>query len=67
MSKRRKRPTSRVTVTHNPLGVKLKSTCCRKTPRCTNCPVVYTRLLRSGALENDDIDLPRRLKEARRK
>jgi hypothetical protein len=47
--------------------MKLKGTCCRKMPRCTNCPVVYTRLLKTGALENDDIDLPRRLKEARRK
>ncbi|GAB3596419.1 hypothetical protein GCM10027580_23000 [Corynebacterium faecale] len=56
-----------MTVTHNPLGLKLKATCCQKTPRCTNCPVVYTRLLKSGAWENDDIDLPRRLKEARRK
>lgn len=63
----RKKSTSRVKVTHNPLGMKLKGTCCRKMPRCTNCPVVYTRLLKTGALENDDIDLPRRLKEARRK
>ena len=63
MSKRK----SRVKVTHNPLGMKVKDTCCRKTPRCTNCPVVYTRLLKSGVLENDDADLPRRLKAARRK
>lgn len=67
MSTRKKKSTSRVRVTHNPLGMKLKSTCCRKMPRCTNCPVVYTRLLKTGALENDDVDLPRRLKEARRK
>ena len=67
MSKRRKSRSSRVQVTHNPLGMKVKDTCCRKTPRCSNCPVVYTRLLKSGALDNDDADLPRRLKEARRR
>ncbi|MFP7366462.1 hypothetical protein SFC07_11935 [Corynebacterium callunae] len=67
MSKRNRTSSSRVKVTHNPLGMKVKSTCCRKTPRCTGCPVVYTRLLRAGVLENDDADLPRRLKEARRK
>lgn len=55
-----------VKVTHNPLGMKIKSTCCRKNPRCRNCPVVYQRLLKSGALERDDLNLPRELKKARK-
>lgn len=67
MSKRQKSRSPRVKVTQNPLGMKVKDTCCRKTPRCRDCPVVYTRLLKSGALDNDDADLPRRLKEARRR
>lgn len=67
MAKSKKRGASRIKVTHNPLGLKVKSTCCRKSPRCVGCPLVYSRLLKSGALENDDADLPRRLKEARRR
>ncbi|QGU06814.1 hypothetical protein COCCU_04330 [Corynebacterium occultum] len=53
-------------VTHNPLGMKVKSTCCRKNPRCKSCPVVYSRLLKSGAFERDDVNLPKELKFARR-
>lgn len=55
-----------VKVTLNPLGMKVKTTCCRKDPRCRNCPVVYSRLLRSGALERNDLNLPKELKIARR-
>lgn len=53
-------------VTLNPLGMKVKSTCCRKNPRCRNCPVVYSRLLKSGAFERNDVNLPKELKIARR-
>ncbi|MBG9357127.1 hypothetical protein ACQX25_03895 [Corynebacterium diphtheriae] len=57
---------SAVKVTHNPLGLKIKSTCCRSNPRCINCPVVYQRLEKSGAWARDDMNLPRELKLARR-
>lgn len=53
-------------VTLNPLGMKVKSTCCKKNPRCRDCPVVYSRLLKSGALERNDANLPKELKQARR-
>lgn len=55
-----------VKVTLNPLGMKVKSTCCKKNPRCRDCPVVYSRLLKSGALERNDASLPKELKKARR-
>ncbi|MCF4006808.1 hypothetical protein L1O03_06390 [Corynebacterium uropygiale] len=63
---RKNRKKSAVKVKENPLGLKLKSTCCRKNPRCINCPVVYQRLARSGAWERDDMNLPRELKRARK-
>ncbi|KAA8720869.1 hypothetical protein [Corynebacterium spheniscorum] len=55
-----------VKVTLNPLGLKVKKKCCRSKPRCKSCPVVYTRLLKSGAFERDDPNLAKLLKEARK-
>ncbi|MGP6173748.1 hypothetical protein [Corynebacterium sp. A21] len=50
----------------NPLGVKVKTKCCRSNPRCKRCPVVYSRLMKSGAFDRDDVNLPKELKLARR-
>lgn len=55
-----------VAVTHNPLGLKIKKKCCRKNPRCKNCPVVYARLARTGAWERNDSTLSKEWKQARR-
>ncbi|EJZ82721.1 hypothetical protein [Corynebacterium otitidis] len=63
----RSRRKSRVRVTDNPLGLRIKKRCCGSAPRCVNCPVVYLRLERSGAWRRNDENLPRELKEARRR
>ncbi|WP_237737865.1 hypothetical protein [Corynebacterium otitidis] len=54
-------------MTDNPLGLRIKKRCCGSAPRCVNCPVVYLRLERSGAWRRNDENLPRELKEARRR
>lgn len=66
-ARERRRPETKVKVTHNPLGIKLKSRCCRKSPRCINCPIVYARLERSGAWERNDATLAQEIRNARRR
>ncbi|MFI5505499.1 hypothetical protein ACFLIN_09210 [Corynebacterium kutscheri] len=39
----------------NPLGMKIKKKCCRRNPRCINCPVVYSRMSKQGAWAADKI------------
>lgn len=63
----RTQPQTKVKVTHNPLGIKLKSRCCQKNPRCMNCPIVYARLERSGAWERNDAALAQEIHKARKR
>lgn len=49
-----------------PVPIKVKRKCCRSDPRCKRCPVVYHRLLKSGALELEGKALKQAWKEARR-
>lgn len=45
---------------------KVKKKCCRSAPRCKRCPVVYHRLVKTGAFELEGKAWKKVVKEARR-